>query len=94
MGGISSNYLVNAYYKVERPQYDGTYKKGYWQGIGVNGGIGTDIQLAKKLMLTNFLSYSFTNPVRSDNFLFSQDEKEISLPHKYLRVSTGIKFPL
>jgi hypothetical protein len=94
LAGISANYLLNAYYKVGNPRYDGTYKKGYWQGIGVIGGFGADIQLTKKLMLTNTLSYSFVNSVRPDKFLFSQDEKEIPLPHKYLQLSTGIKFPL
>ena len=94
IGGISANYLLNAYYTVGSDQYDATYKKGYWQGIAVNGGIGADIQLTKKLLLTNVFSYSFINPVHSDKFLFSQDDKEIPLPHKYLRLSIGIKFPL
>lgn len=92
--GISANYLLNAYYKVGRVQYDASYKKSYWQGIGVNGGLGVDIQVTKKLLLTNALSYSIVNPVQPDNFLFSQDAKEISLPHKYLQISTGLKFPL
>jgi hypothetical protein len=94
IGGISANYLLNAYYTVGSAKYDATYKKGYWQGIGINGGIGADIQLTKMLVFTNTLSYSFFNPVRSDKFLFSQGEKEIPLPHKYLQLSTGIKFPL
>jgi hypothetical protein len=94
IGGIFSNYLLNAYYTVGKPQYDATYKKGYWHGIGVNGGIGADIRLTKNLLLTNTFSYSFNNPVRSDKFLFSQDEKEIPVPHKYFRISTGVKLPL
>ena len=94
LAGISSNYLLNAYYHVGNPQYDATYKKGYWQGASLNGGIGADIHLAKNLFLTNSISYSFTNPIHSDRFLFSQDDKAIALPHKYLRVSTGIKMPL
>ena len=92
--GISANYLLNANYKVGNPQYDDTYKKGYWQGVSFNGGIGTDIHLTKNLFLTNSISYSFTNPVHSDKFLFSQDDKAIALPHKYLKVSTGIKMSL
>jgi hypothetical protein len=94
LAGVSANYLLNAYYQVGNPQYDATYKKGYWQGVSFNGGIGADIHLAKNLFLTSSLSYSFTNPVHSDKFLFSQDDKGIALPHKYLRVSLGIKMPL
>lgn len=94
VGGISANYLVNAYYEVGRAQYDGTYTKGYWQGVAINGGIGADIQLTKNLLLTNTLSYSFINSVHSDKFLFSQDDNKIPLPHKYLRLSTGVKIPL
>jgi hypothetical protein len=94
IGGISANYLLNAYYKVGNAQYDDTYTKGYWQGVAVNGGIGADIQLTKKILLTNTLSYSFINSVHSDKFLFSQDDDEIPLPHKFCRISTGIKLPL
>ena len=94
LAGISANYLLNAYYKVGNPQYDATYKKGYWQGVSFNSGIGADFHLAKKLFLTNSISYSFTNTIHSDKFLFSQDDKGIALPYKYLKVSTGIKIPL
>lgn len=94
IAGISANYLLNAYYKVGNPQYDATYKKGYWQGVSFNGGVGADIHLTKNLFLTNTVSYSFTNPIQSDKFLFSQDDKAIAVPHKFIRVSTGIKIPL
>jgi opacity protein-like surface antigen len=94
VGGISANYLLNAYYKVGNTQYDDTYKKGYWQGVGVNAGLGADFHLTKNLLFTNIISYSFVNPVHSDKFLFSQNENEISLPHKYLRISAGVKLPL
>jgi hypothetical protein len=94
VSGISGNYLLNAYYTVGSAQYDATYKKGYLQGIGISAGFGADIHLTKKMMLTNILSYSLSNPVRSDKFLFSQDDKEIPIPHKYFRISTGIKLPL
>ncbi|MFL5743014.1 MAG: outer membrane beta-barrel protein, partial [Flavisolibacter sp.] len=57
--GISANYLLNAYYKVGSAQYDGTYTKGYWQGVAVNGGIGADFHLTKNILLTNTISYSF-----------------------------------
>jgi len=92
--GVSANYLLNASYKVGNPQYDDTYKKDYWQGVSFNGGLGADIRLIKNIFLFNSITYSFINPVQADKFLFSQDEKEIALPHNYLRVSTGIKIPL
>lgn len=94
IGGISANYLLNAYYSVGQEQYDATYKKGYWHGIGVNGGIGSDIKLTRNILLTNTISYSFNNPVRPDKFLFSQDDKEIPVPHNFIRISSGLKFPL
>jgi hypothetical protein len=92
--GISANYLLNAYYNVGRLQYRGTYRKGYWQGLAVNGGLGADVYLAKNLWLVNIISYSFCNPVQPDKYLFSQDNDEIALPHKYLRLSMGIKMSL
>jgi len=85
---------LNAYYTVESPQYDGSYKKNYWQGVALNGGIGGDIDLTQKVSLTSSITYSFVNPVHSDKFLFSQDENEIPLPHTYLRLSIGVKLLL
>jgi hypothetical protein len=91
--GISANYLLNAYYNVGNPKYNGRYKKGYWQGVSVNCGIGTDIQLTKHLLLTNTLSYSFINKVQGDKYLFSQDAKNIRVTHKYLQLSIGVAIP-
>lgn len=93
--GMSANYLLKAKYKVGNPQYDDTYKKGYWQGLSLNGGIGTDLHLTKNTTLTNSITYSFINSVQKDKFLVrKRDEGEMALPHKYLSLSIGIKTSL
>ena len=93
--GMSANYLLNATYKVGNPQYDDTYKKGYWQGLSFNGGLGTDLRLTKRATLTNSITYSFINSVQKDKFLVRKsDEGPIALPHNYLRLSIGIKTSL
>ena len=93
--GMSANYLVKAKYKVGNPQYDDTYKKGYWQGLSFNGGIGTDLRLTKNMTLTNSITYSFINSVQKDKFLvLKRDEGGIALPHNYLTLSIGIKTSL
>jgi hypothetical protein len=93
--GISSNYLLKAKYKVGNPQYDDSYKKGYWQGLSFNGGIGTDLRLTKNTTLTNSITYSFINSVQKDKFLvLKRDEGGIALSHNYLRLSIGIKTAL
>lgn len=93
--GMSANYLLKAKYEVGNPQYDDTYKKGYWQGFSFNGGIGTDLRLTKKTTLTNSITYSFINSVQKDKFLVrKRDEGAIALSHNYLRLSIGIKTSL
>lgn len=93
--GMSANYLLTAKYKVGNPQYDDTYKKGYWQGLSFNGGIGSDLRLSKNITLTNSITYSFLNSVQKDEFLVrKRDEGSIALPHNYLRLSIGIKTAL
>ena len=93
--GMSANYLLKAKYKVGNPQYDDTYKKGYWQGLSFNGGIGSDLRLSKNTTLTNSITYSFINSVQKDKFLvLKSDEGAIALPHNYLRLSLGIKTAL
>ena len=67
------------------------FKKNYWQGHSINAGIGLDYLLNKKIILTNTLSYSITNTVRKDDYLYSQDEKKIALTHTFLQLSAGIK---
>jgi Outer membrane protein beta-barrel domain len=90
--GMSFNYLLSAKYKVGNPQYDATYAKGYWQGLSLNAGIGTDIRLSKKISLSNSFTWSFIHSVRKDHFLkHSAVEGGKGLPHDYLRWSVGIK---
>jgi Outer membrane protein beta-barrel domain len=92
MAGMSANYLLSAKYKVGNPQYDATYAKGYWQGLSVNAGIGTDIRLSKKISLTNSFTWSFIYAVRKDHFLkHTAVEGGKGLPHDYLKWSVGIK---
>lgn len=86
--GYVSNLLFNAKYEVNN--YPG-FKKDYWQGYSLLAGLGMDYELNKKLVLTSAISYSFKNTVKRDFYLFSQDERTIALPHKYLQLSTGIK---
>ncbi len=93
--GMSANYLLKAKYKVGNPQYDDTYKKGYWQGLSFNGGVGSDLRLTKNITLTNSITYSFINSVQKDKFLvLKRDEGPIALTHNYLRLSIGIKTTL
>jgi len=94
IAGITANYLLNTKYDVTFAKYNATYNKGYWQGISLNGGVGADMPLLKKIVLTNSITYSFMNNVEKDKFLFIQDENVISLPHNFLRVSIGIKWSL
>lgn len=91
---FSGNYIVNARYDVNFNKYDGTYKKNYWQGYSLNIGTGTEYKISKKLNLSSSIIYSLVNTVQQDPYLFSQDEYQIPLPHKYLKLSIGIKMPL
>lgn len=93
--GFTANYLVNSYYKLNAfKQYQGTYKKNYWQGISLMLGLGTDYTLNKKIKLTGRLAYSVINTVQPDIYLFSQDEDVIDLPHRFLNLSAGVKIAL
>ncbi len=90
--GITANYLLNCFYEVQNyKQYQGTYKKNTWQGLSLNAGIGCDYQFASKTCLTTKVLYSFINKVKRDEYLFSQDEYVISLPHTYLQFSLGVR---
>ena len=90
-GTYIPNFLLNTKYEVNNYP---AFKKNYWQGYSLNAGIGTDYQLNKKIALTGSLSYSLTNTVTKDLYLFSQDERTIALPHTYLQLNTGIKINL
>jgi opacity protein-like surface antigen len=93
--GLTANYLVNSYYKLNAfKQYQGTYKKNYWQGISFMLGAGTDYILNQKIKLTGRLAYSVINTVQPDIYLFSQDEDIIDLPHRFLNLSAGVKIAL
>jgi len=91
---FSGNYILSAKYDVNFDKYDGTYKKNYWQGYSLNIGFGSDYKISEKLGLCSSLAYSVVNTVQADIYLFSQDEYQIPLPHKYLKLSIGIKIPL
>ena len=92
--GTSANYLWKGKYEVGNPQYDATYNKCYWQGLSINGGIGTDFPLTKKTTFTNSITYSFINSVQKDKFLRRKSDEPIALSHNYLRLSIGIKTSL
>lgn len=87
-GSYISNFLLNTKYRVNNYP---SFKKNYWQGHSIIAGIGADYLLNKKIILTNTLSYSITNTVKKDNYLYSQDERNIALTHTFLQISTGIK---
>jgi hypothetical protein len=91
---FSGNYILNAKYDVNFDKYDGTYKKNYWQGYSLNIGLGSEYKVSKSLNLISSVAYSGVNTVQRDVYLFNQDEYQIPLPHKYLKLSIGIKIPL
>ena len=91
---FSGNYVLNVKYDVNFDKYDGTYQKNYWQGYSLNVGIGSEYKISKKMYVNSSISYSLINTVHQDKFLFSQDEYQIPLPHKYLTLSIGVKTPL
>lgn len=88
---FSGNYILNAKYDVNFDKYDGTYKKNYWHGYSLNIGLGSEYKISEKLNLVNSATYSVVNTVQQDAYLFSQDEYQIPLQHKYLKLSVGIK---
>ncbi|MES2005820.1 MAG: outer membrane beta-barrel protein [Bacteroidota bacterium] len=93
--GITGNYLLNAYYGLGGlKQYEGTYKKNYWQGYAVNLGLGMNYTINKTVSLTNRITYSVYNTVKEDAYLFSQDQYGIALTHEYLRLSVGLRMRL
>jgi hypothetical protein len=93
--GFTGNFLVNTYYGLGSfKKYEGSYKKNYWQGYSLNIGVGGDYNIFKKFSLTTRIEHSVINTVKDDEYLFSQDEYVIPLPHKYLRLSVGLRRPL
>ena len=88
--GLTGNFLLNTYYGVFK-KYRGAYNKNYWQGYSVNLGFGTDFKVSNTINMTSRISYSLVNTIKKDEYLFSQDEDIIALPHKYLRLSVGLK---
>jgi outer membrane protein W len=92
--GVTPSFLLTTYYKVANPQYTGAYKKAYFQGVSFSGGIGLDYTLKKGIVLSQSLNYTFINPVREDDFLFSQDLEEIEIQHNFLQLNLGVKIPL
>jgi hypothetical protein len=93
--GLAGNFLLNTYYGLGGfKQYEGSYKKNYWQGYSVNLGLGTDYKISKKIKAISRISYSIINTMKDDKYLFSQDEYVIPLPHKYLRLSVGLRMVL
>ena len=93
--GLTGNFLLSTYYGIGGfKQYEGSYKKNYWQGYSVNLGLGSDYKIYKKIKVTGRISYSVINTMKDDTYLFSQDQYVISLPHKYLRLSVGLRMAL
>ena len=91
--GLTENFLLNTYYACA-VKYEGSYKKNYWQGYSVNLGLGTDYKILKKIKATSRISYSIINTMKDDEYLFSQDKYVIPLPHKFLRLSVGLRMTL
>jgi hypothetical protein len=90
--GMTGNILLNTYYGLTGfTQYEGAYKKNYWQGHSVNIGLGTDYKISKKFSITGRLTYSIINTMRDDEYLLSDDDDGIPLPHTYLRLSAGLR---
>ena len=93
--GMIGNFLLSTYYGLGSfKQYEGSYKKNYWQGYSADLGFGTDYKISKKIKLTTRITYSILNTVKDDEYLFSQDEYVIPLPYKYLRMSAGLRMVL
>lgn len=93
--GLTGNFLLSTYYELGGfKQYEGSYKKNYWQGYSINIGLGTDYEISKKIKATSKISYSVVNTTRADEYLFSQDEYVIPLPHKFLKLSLGLRMAL
>jgi len=93
--GWTGNFLLNTYYGLGGfKKYEGSYKKNYWQGYSVNLGLGNDYKISKKIKATSRISYSVINTMKDDKYLFSQDQYVIPLPHKFLRLSFGLRMGL
>jgi hypothetical protein len=85
---------LNTNYKSNFSRYDGSYKKGYWQGYSLTVGLGADLKLAKKLLATSSLSYAYIHQVKEDEYISNQNGTGLTLSHKYLNLSVGLKLPL
>ena len=92
--GFSGNYLLNTHYKSNFTKYDGAYKKNYWQGYSVTFGLGADFKLSKKIQATSSLSYALLHKVKEDEYISNQNGVGLTLAHKYLNLSIGVKLPL
>ncbi|MCX6317330.1 MAG: hypothetical protein NTW29_08565 [Bacteroidetes bacterium] len=93
--GLTGNYLLNTYYKLNAFQrYQGAYKKGYWQGLSCTVGLETEQRISAKLTVTGKMAYAIVNTVQKDEYLFSQTEDAIELPHRFLQLGAGVKFRL
>jgi opacity protein-like surface antigen len=92
--GFSGNYLLNTYYTTNFERYDGKYKMNYWQGYSLTLGLGADFKLNKKMHATSSLSYALLNRVKADEYIAKQDDAAITLAHKYLNLSVGLRIPL
>ena len=93
--GLTGNFLLSTYYGIGGfKQYEGAYKKNYWQGYSVNLGLGTDFKVSKKIKAISRISYSIINTMKDDEYLFSQEKYVIPLPHKFLRLSLGLRMVL
>lgn len=92
--GFSGNYLLNTYYKSNFTRYDGAYKKNYWQGHSITFGLGTDFKVTKEIQATTSLSYALQHQVKEDEYITNQNSNGLTLVHKYLNLSIGVKLPL
>lgn len=82
------SFLLNTKYDVNNYP---SFKKNHWQGYSINASLGMDYQLNNKIALTSSLAYSLANTVNKDQYLYSQDQRPIALPHTYLQLSMGMK---
>jgi opacity protein-like surface antigen len=93
--GVSGNYLLNSYYGLGGyKKYEGSYKKNNWNGVSVNVGVGGDYRISEKWKATARVGYSVVNKTKEDEYLYSQDEYGLRLPHEFLRLSIGARMML
>lgn len=93
--GLTGNFLFNTYYELGGfLKYQGAYKKNYWQGFTVSLGVGTDYKIFRNITATARITYSLINTSKADEYLFSQDQYFIPLPHKFLQLTFGMNIPL